>query len=191
MAEARDAAAAGRVSDAASPPWPSVIFDAAVLRGLDARARREIAEAGRLLTFAEGETIYRAGEGGELFFVVASGEVTIAAVRRGDDRETELRTAKAGEAFGEEATIGLARRGSAVAKASSVVAELPVHIFRRVVERSGKAEMAGKLERILRRSATRDLLGTLAFTRDLPPEDIDSLLDTVAYKKLERGESVY
>ena len=62
MAEARDAAAgAARTSEAASPPWPAVIFDAAVLRGLDARARREISEAGRLLTFADGETIFDGG----------------------------------------------------------------------------------------------------------------------------------
>jgi Fe-S-cluster-containing dehydrogenase component len=185
------AGAGARAADAGPAAWPSVIFDAPVLRGLDARARREIAEAGRLLTFEEGETIYRAGDGGDPFYVIASGSVALSAVRRGDDRETELRTASPGEVFGEEATIGIARRGSAVAKSRAVVAEVPVHIFRRVAERAGKAEMAGKLERILRRSATRDMLGTLAFTRDLSPEDIDALLDAVAYRKLERGQSVY
>lgn len=194
MAEARDAAsgsAPARKTDPASPAWPSVVFDAAVLRGLDARARREITEAGRLLTLEDGETIYKAGDGGDLLFVVASGKVALSAVRRGDDRETELRTAQGGEVFGEEATIGIARRGSAVARGRAVAAEIPVHIFRRVAERSGKAEMADKLERILRRSATRDLLGTLAFTRDLPPEDVDALLDDVKYRTLERGQSVY
>lgn len=174
-----------------SPAWPSVIFDAPVLRGLDARARRDIAEAGRLLTFAPGDVIYRAGESGEAFLVVAEGEVELRAVRRGDDRETELRTARAGEAFGEEATIGAMRRGTAVARERVKVAEIPVHIFRRAAERAGKAEVADKLERILRRSATRDMLGTLALTRDLLPEDIDLLLDTVAYRKLDRGQAVY
>lgn len=184
--------AQARAPEAGREAWPGVIFDAAVLRGFDARARRELAEAGRLLTFKAGESIYRAGDGGEAsFFVVAEGAVALRAVRRGDDRETEIRTARSGEAFGEEATVGMARRGSAIAEGRAVVAEIPVHVFRRAAERSGKAEMADKVERILRRSATRDLLGTLAFTRDLPPEDIDALLDAVTYKKLERGQAAY
>jgi hypothetical protein len=83
------------------------------------------------------------------------------------------------------------RRGTAVARERVKVAEIPVHIFRRAAERAGKAEVADKLERILRRSATRDMLGTLALTRDLLPEDIDLLLDAVAYRKLDRGQAVY
>jgi Fe-S-cluster-containing dehydrogenase component/CRP-like cAMP-binding protein len=174
-----------------APAWPAVVFDAPVLRGFDARARRDIAEAGRLHTFAQGDVIYRAGDGGEAFFVVAEGSVELRAVRRGDDRETELRTAKTGEAFGEEATIGALRRATVIARERAKVAEIPVHMFRRAAERSGKAEAADKLERILRRSATRDLLGTLALTRDLVADDIDLLLDAVAYRKLDRGQYVY
>jgi Fe-S-cluster-containing dehydrogenase component len=162
-----------------------------VLRGLDARARRDLAEAGRLLDFAPGDQVYKAGESGEAFFVVAEGSIELRAVRRGDDRETELRRASAGEAFGEEATIGALRRGSAVAQGKAKVAEIPVHIFRRAAERSGKAEVADKLERILRRSATRDLLSTLALTRDLGADELDLLLDAVTYKKLDRGQTVY
>ena len=171
--------------------WPAAVFDAPVLRGLDARARRDLAEAGRLRRLAAGEVVYRAGDGGDAFFVVASGRVGLRALRRGDDRETDLRAAEAGGAFGEEATAGSARRATAVALEPSVAAEIPVHLFRRAAVRSGKAEFAEKLERALRRSATRDLLGTLAFTRDLPPEDVDVLLDAVAYRRFERGQAVY
>lgn len=171
--------------------FPAHIFDAPMLRGLDARARRELSEAGRLLSFRKGEAVFRPGERAEAFFVVAEGAVELLALRRGDDKESEIRTAKSGDAFGEEAVIGAERRTQAVAREKSKVAEIPVHIFRRVAERSGKAEFAEKMERILRRNATRDLLSTLALTRDLSGEQLDVLLDAVNYKKLERGQAVY
>jgi Fe-S-cluster-containing dehydrogenase component/CRP-like cAMP-binding protein len=171
--------------------WPAVVFDAPVLRGLDARARREIEGAGRLLPVLEGGVVYRAGDEGASFFVVASGRVALRAVRRGDDGESELRAAGPGESFGEESTVGLGRRASAVAVERSAVAEIPVHVFRRAAERSGKAEVAGRLERSLQRSATADLLRALAFTRDLAPRDLDVLLDAATHRRVERGQHVY
>jgi Fe-S-cluster-containing dehydrogenase component len=181
-----------RGSDPAAPAaWPPVVFDAPVLRGLDARARREIAEAGRLRELLEGAEVYRSGDEGASFFVVASGKIALRAVRRGDDHESELRAAGPGESFGEESTVGLGRRATATATERARVAEIPVHIFRRAAARSGKAEIADRLERVLQRSATRDLLGTLAFTRDLPARDLDVLLDTVVHRRVARGEPVY
>ncbi|HTN91867.1 MAG TPA: cyclic nucleotide-binding domain-containing protein, partial [Sorangium sp.] len=171
--------------------WPPGVFDAPVLRGLDERARREIAEAGRLRALSPDEVAYRAGDAGDAFFVVASGRVALRATRRGDDRETEVRTAAVGDVLGEEAVVGMSRRTTAVALAESVLAEVPVHLFRRAAGRSGKADIAEKLERALRRSATRDLLGTLAFTRDLDPDDIEILLDAVSHRRFERGQAVY
>ena len=184
-------AARGACASRSAAAWPAAALDAPVLRGLDARALRDLAEAGQLHSFAAGEEVYRAGDAGGSFFVVASGQVALRATRRGDEAESELRTAGPGGSFGEEATVGTARRATAVTLAPSVVAEIPVHIFRRSAVRSGKAEFAEKLERGLRRSATRDLLGTLAFTRDLAAEDLDALLDAVSYRKLERGQAAY
>ncbi|WP_437878968.1 cyclic nucleotide-binding domain-containing protein [Sorangium sp. So ce513] len=171
--------------------WPPGVFDAPLLRGLDERARREIAEAGRLRAPSADEVVYRAGDAGDAFFVVASGRVALRATRRGDDRDTEVRTAAVGDVIGEEAVVGMSRRTTAIALAPSVLAEIPVHLFRRAAARSGKAEIAEKLERALRRSATRDLLGTLAFTRDLDPEDIETLLDAVSHRRFERGQAIY
>jgi Fe-S-cluster-containing dehydrogenase component/CRP-like cAMP-binding protein len=172
-------------------PWPPMVFDAPVLRGLDARARREVSEAGRLVPVEEGAVLYRAGDEGASFFVVASGRIALRAVRRGDDAESELRSAGPGESFGEESTVGLGRRAAAVAVAAGAVAEIPVHVFRRAAARSGKAEVAERLQRTLERTATADLLRTLAVTRDLGPRDLDVLLDTTTHRRVERGQHVY
>jgi Fe-S-cluster-containing dehydrogenase component len=177
--------------DAATDAFPPVVFDAPVLRGLDARARREIEGAGRLLRPDAGAPVYRAGDEGASFFVVARGEVALRAVRRGDDHESEVRVAGPGESFGEESTVGLARRATAVAASRAVVAEIPVHVFRRAAGRAGKSDVADRIERTLQRAATKDLLGTLAFTRDLAPREIDVLLDAAAIRRFERGQHVY
>ena len=118
-----------------SGAWPQAVLGAPVLHGLDARALREIAEAGKLRSVGEGEVLYRAGDGGESFFVVASGRVSLRAVRRGDEHASELREAGAGSAFGEEATVGSARRATAVVVEAGRVAEIPVPIFRRAAAR--------------------------------------------------------
>ncbi len=47
------------------------------------------------------------------------------------------------------------------------------------------------MERSLTRTATADLLRTLAFTRDLGPRDLDVLLDAAVHRRVERGEPVY
>lgn len=180
-----------RAAQSGADRWPARALDAAVLRGLDDRARREIAEAGALLRREAGEVVYRAGDTGDTFYVVAEGRVALRAVKRGDDGESEIRVAEPGASFGEEATIGVARRATAIAIERALVAEIPVHVFRRAAGRAGRADVAERMERALQRSATRDLLLTLALTRDLPAASIDALLDSVAHRAFERGEVVY
>jgi Fe-S-cluster-containing dehydrogenase component/CRP-like cAMP-binding protein len=172
-------------------PWPRAVVDAPVLRGLDERARRELQDAGRLFDVAAGDLVYGAGDAGTSFFVVAAGRVALTAIRRGDEHESELRSAGPGDSFGEESTVGLARRGAARATSTATLAEVPVHVFRRAAARSGKADVADRLMRSLARAATGDLLRQLAFTRSLPARDLDVLLDAINHRRVERGEHVY
>lgn len=174
-----------------SNAWPAVVWDAPVFRGLDTRARREIEESGKIFAVEPDEIIFRAGDKGDAFFVVAEGSVVLTAVRRGEAQEQELRIADKGASFGEEATVGGARSATAKARVRSRVCKIAAHVFQRAVGRSGKAEVAERLERILRRAATRDLLQTVAFARTLEPDDIDLLLDAARYRNFDRGETIY
>lgn len=175
----------------ATSPWPRQVFESPVLRGLDGRGREALVEAGRLREFAAGELIYGSGDPGDAFFVVAQGEVELVGARRGDAEPSRLRLVRRSETFGEEAVLpGSSRRCEARAVSAVQVAEVPARVLTRAATRDG-AENYSREERALRRQATRDLLGTLAFTRELDPHDLDLVLDAAEYKSVRRGERLY
>jgi len=187
-----DATARAEGAEGAGPAvWPRQIFESPVLRGLDARGRDMLREAGRLRSLTAGEVIYHAGEPSDGFFVVALGEVELFGLRRGDVEASQLRVAKRGETFGEEAVLpGALRRAEAKALSDAVVAEVPARILGRAATREG-AQNYSREERALRRLATRDLLLTLAFTRELGAQDVDLVLDAAEYRAVRRGERLY
>ncbi|MGE3672965.1 MAG: cyclic nucleotide-binding domain-containing protein [Polyangiaceae bacterium] len=171
--------------------WPRQVFESPVLRGLDGRGRDALMEAGRLRDFAAGEVIFLPGDPGDSFFVVANGEVELLGAKRGDADPSRLRLVRRSETFGEEAVLpGSARRTEARAVSDVQVAEVPARVLTRAATREG-AQGYGREERALRRQATRDLLGTLAFTRELDPHDVDLVLDAAEYKSVRRGERLY
>ncbi|MDB4939178.1 MAG: Formate dehydrogenase beta subunit [Labilithrix sp.] len=173
--------------------WPEVVWDAAVLRGIDARARAEIEAAGRLRTMKRDEVVYRPGEPADALYVVVEGACVLAAIRRGEADASVIRRAGRGEVFGEEATVVAfgVRQMEARCEEPSVVAEVPLTVLRRAIGRSGGGELATRLERALKRAATVDLLRTTSFTRALPERDIEVLLDAVRHVAVARGEHVY
>jgi len=107
--------------------WPLPVFDAPLLRGLDARGREELSAAGSLRRIEAGETVYRRGERRAALFVVAEGAVELEGGRR----------LGAGESFGEEASIGSGFRTTARCVAAGEVAEVPVAMLRRALVRAG------------------------------------------------------
>jgi Fe-S-cluster-containing dehydrogenase component/CRP-like cAMP-binding protein len=171
--------------------WPQGVFDAPVLRRLDEVGRERIMAAGRLLDVAAGTTLDRQHDTGDSFFVVAAGAVKLSAQRRGAVAPTIVRVARMSETFGEEATLpGGTRRTTATVVEPALVAEIPTTMYRRAVGRAG-AEIADQERRDLRRSATKDLLETMAFTAELSPVDIGLVLDAVRYETFERGDKIY
>jgi Fe-S-cluster-containing dehydrogenase component len=171
--------------------WPAVVFSAPVLRRIDGPGRNNLVSAGRLHEVPAGTVLYSQHETGDSFFVVASGAVVLSAVRRGAEVPTVVRTARRSETFGDDATLpGRVRRTTAVAAEHSVVAEIPVNVYRRAVGRSG-TEVADQEQRILLRRATLDLLRTMAFTAELSDADLGLVLDAVRYETFERGDHIY
>ncbi|HEY2518165.1 MAG TPA: cyclic nucleotide-binding domain-containing protein [Polyangiaceae bacterium] len=165
--------------------WPASVWHASALRDLDERARTEIARAGMLRALGAGEVVYRAGERAPSLFAVVSGRVEVKAAFGG------ARAVGAGETFGEEAFVaeGLARRAEAIARARTVVAEIPGALLRRVLERSA-SRTAERVDRVLSRSAARERLRAARFARAWPDEEIELLLDAASHVHLARGESI-
>ncbi len=175
-----------------SPAWPAAVFDAPVLRGLDARSRDELEAAGALVDVAAGERVYASGDVGDAFYVVVSGAVELEVLRRGDEHESPLRVARRGDTFGEEAALpGALRRGAAVAAEPSRLAAVPMAVFQRAATRAGAGGLAERELRLLERTATRDLLATLAFARELGADDLDLLLDAVRSEHTARASRIY
>lgn len=175
--------------------WPDVVWDAVVLRGLDARARAEIEAAGRLRTLKDDEIVYRAGEPADALYVVIEGACALSAIRRGEAEASVIRRAGRGDVFGEEATVvafGVRQMEARCAsREKAVIAEVPITVLRRAVGRAGGGEVASRLERALKRATTVDLLRTTSFTRTLPERDVEILLDAARHVEVPRGEHVY
>lgn len=159
--------------------WPLPIFDAPLLRGLDARGREELSAAGSLRRIEAGETVYRRGERRAALFVVAEGAVELEGGRR----------LGAGESFGEEASIGSGFRTTARCVAAGEVAEVPVAMLRRALVRAGGDGIADRFDRRLRRSATAELLAEVVPA--LLATDRDALIDAARHRLLSRGEVLY
>ncbi len=173
--------------------WPDAVWDAPILRGLDARARSELQAAGRLIELRAGERVFRAGDPADALYVVASGVCTLIGLRRGEAEPTSLRRARKSEVFGEEAIVAAfaTRQLEARCESDAIVAEVPLVVLKRAAGRAGGAELMAKVERSLRRAATLDLFRTTSFTRGLPEHDLEVLLDAAKHVDVARGEHVY
>ncbi|HTJ84822.1 MAG TPA: cyclic nucleotide-binding domain-containing protein, partial [Polyangiaceae bacterium] len=172
-------------------PLPAVVFDAPLFRGLDARGRRELEGAARTLRYPEGAELYAEGARGDAFFIVAEGEIELSREGRPGAGRAVLRRARPGDSFGEEATAFGARQSAARAATKCAVVEIPVHLFRRAAVRSGRAELADKLERTLRRAAAKDLLERSPLAENLDAASFDLVLDAATFQSAERGSPIY
>ncbi len=162
-----------------------VIWDAAPLRGLDGRARGDLALAATRREFVHGALLFRAGDAADQVFVVERGAFSVEA-RDG----SVLRRAGAGEALGEEALVfGFGSRLSSVrcAEVGSVVA-LPAALLRRVWQRAGTSGHMAKLTRSMTRGALRDALR--ASVLDLGENALEVVLDGTRLLEVSRGDVV-
>jgi Fe-S-cluster-containing dehydrogenase component/CRP-like cAMP-binding protein len=171
--------------------WPAAVFEAPLLRGLDARGKEELVQAGRLRQLAAGEALFALGDKGQALYVVAEGRLALEGRVRGDEDVRELREVGRGDSCGEEACIGATYRATARAHGEALVAELPVALVRRALVRAGDHQVAERFERRARRRATSELLATLSFTAQLGERDREILLDGAVHRELARGDVIY
>lgn len=168
------------------------LFDAPVLRGLDARAQRELDAASTRQRLTSGQRLYAQGERADSFFVVLDGSVELAAKRREGAEASLVRRAIVGESFGEEATVTGRRHADAYGGARGAeVVKIPVHLFRRAAVRSGRAELADRLERTLQRAAARDAIAGTPLAQSLDEDGLESVLDAVTFHTFARGQTIY
>ena len=112
-----------------SKPTPALLRNVRLFSDLDERDLESLADEFNERRFTAGDKIALEGEGGLMFFVVESGELSVERSRRvrGDDR--------AGLRFGEIALIDRRPRTATVTAVSDVKAYgLPVFVFRPFVE---------------------------------------------------------
>lgn len=169
--------------------WSDAIWDAAVLRGVDARGRAEIEAAGKIEPLAKGKNVFSAGEPADDFFVVESGEIEVRAVPRGEEKARVLRRVGTGQVFGEEAVLrsGASRQMEAQVSKAARVARIPVGLFSRAAERAGGSILLSTKRRSLERAATLDLLRAISLTSALGESDLELLLDAAEMRTIGRG----
>ncbi len=139
-----------------------------------------------------GDRLFAPGDPSDSLFIVLSGTVALFAVLRGDEQATLIREVGRGESLGEEAVLsGVRRSAEALCTVRASVAEMPVHLLRRVQTRAGNEQALDRELRLLKREATRGALRAQAFARHLGADDFELLLDAVSFRNYESSEFVF
>jgi CRP/FNR family transcriptional regulator, cyclic AMP receptor protein len=119
-------------------PSPSLLRNVGLFSDLDERDLESLADEFNERSFSAGDKITLEGEGGLMFFVVESGELSVEA------HGEPVATLGPGSSFGEIALIDRRPRTATVAAVTDVKAYgLPVFVFRPFVE--ARPEVAWKL----------------------------------------------
>jgi len=175
-------------------PWNDAALQSPLLAELGPTAKQRIANAGTTRELPAGVPLFRRGEPSDLIFVGLHGQLVLTAIPRGHDQARVVRTVSPGETLGEEALLGHPRRFDAVASTPCTVAAIPATVFLRFSAQGVADGSLGTVERLLRRlrrRATRDLLRTVAFFRDLPERDFEMAVDAAEPMDVHRSESIY
>ncbi len=123
---------------AMSKPTPTLLRNVGLFSDLDERDLESLADEFNERSFSAGDKITLEGEGGLMFFVVESGELSVEA------HGEPVATLGPGSSFGEIALIDRRPRTATVAAVTDVKAYgLPVFVFRPFVE--ARPEVAWKL----------------------------------------------
>ena len=161
------------------------VWEAAALRGLDGRARADLALAAREISLAPGQYLYSAGEPADHLYVVVSGALVVDGRSGSDGRVT------AGDTAGEDALVfgfGARARAASAGDGGATVVGLPAALLKRVLQRSGSETHAGRLIRAATRAAVREAL--VAARLDPGRDRIELVLDGARLLEVGRGDVI-
>jgi CRP/FNR family transcriptional regulator, cyclic AMP receptor protein len=134
--------------------WAEVLAGLPLFSGLSKRQLRKIAGLAEFKEFAQGDFVTQAGEAGDAFYLILSGQAKVV----GKPRARALRV---GDYFGEMALIDGEPRSATVAAATELqTMKLPRRPFLRLLEQEPRiaipmmAELASRVRRLERRPAT-------------------------------------
>ncbi|MDX6401351.1 MAG: family transcriptional regulator, cyclic receptor protein [Gaiellaceae bacterium] len=124
--------------------WADILGELPLFARFGRRRLRELVRLGRFAEYARGEVVIAAGQPGNYFYVILSGEAKVLA-RRG------ARVLKVGDYFGELALLDSAPRSASIVAARELhVIKFPRAVLREIVERDPEVAL-GMMTELARR----------------------------------------
>jgi ATP-binding cassette subfamily B protein len=159
-----------------------------VLRLLPEDSRRLVSEAFVPVSFGFGEVVVEEGSEADSFYVIVEGAARV--LKRAESgEELPLGSLGPGDTFGEVALLGNGDRTATVRASSRLEAlKLDGAVFRAVVQVS--PEIREHFERHVERLRLGDLFRLSSAMRELDPETLAQLIDSLERVRVEQGELV-
>ena len=140
-----------------------------------------------VLHFSLGQTVCRAGDPADSFYLVYSGRARVVSASEG--KETTVGTLSRGDHFGEQGLISGGTRVYTVRAADDLVLlRLSQEAFERVLQR--QPELQGYFRKYVADLSTRNFLRLCSGFRALKPAEIMALLDRLERREFAAGEVV-
>lgn len=168
----------------------AVLLQHPLLTPLDGQARQWVVDAARPRDLDPGEVLFDIDDPADAVFVIVSGRLELSAVRRGDETASVVGERLVGDTLGEEAGLDVPRLVKAIACEATTVLEVAGSVIRRAWARADQG-MVEQQQRWIERRCVSIMLDKVALTRELPPSDLDLVVEQTVLVSVDAYEAVY